>query len=604
MFGDGNGNGYDGWSMSNNARDAYERGEKPLSKWRKADILDELKKIAPDKVSMVEKYNLETLKKYLLTRSAWHHTSMYYNETDFYSLDESYIEDFSADDVKKWVPVVAKNKKSTEFIGSIEYIEWSGTRNHLKATNKKLENVLIEEKGSFYIVKDKNGKELLRKKINSNGTYVHNYEAEERARKEREARRLAREKEIKENSSKKAYKFYRELQANGVEQSNSGKLYPRGKKPDRWNYEHLEDFFKKGDKRLVPTEDFRGFDLEVWNGNAWEVQKDLIKKADIIMPDYTIGQEEMQDFGYKRNDMLPMRKHTAKLLFELGLPIKVLVPLLNGKSTKNDVKNKEAFEEYSYNSLYGIEKTDWQEFIESNEGKAYLSARYVFCEAASHVLNEDMSYMDAMFIDGISDNLFTEKSRIKRYSESPVLCENEEIKSFVKPLLDYFTARFGSIPLEEYGWDLDCVSFAIAKSLTNDKLKEEANRIVEERELRGHIDAGLETIEWLKDRQFNKDEIANIVSDLKPYFEDSIYNNDRFHGKDYDKYYDEFAKKSIVPYLESKAFDNKQEEKKDKVTELQAKLERITGRSFSDLKTETSQKQTMHNSNDDTVRDE
>lgn len=32
--------GYNGWSMSNNAVEAYSNGEKPLSKWTKADIFD------------------------------------------------------------------------------------------------------------------------------------------------------------------------------------------------------------------------------------------------------------------------------------------------------------------------------------------------------------------------------------------------------------------------------------------------------------------------------------------------------------------------------------------------------------------------------------
>ena len=32
--------GYYGYSMSNNAVEAYENGERPLSKWRKSDILE------------------------------------------------------------------------------------------------------------------------------------------------------------------------------------------------------------------------------------------------------------------------------------------------------------------------------------------------------------------------------------------------------------------------------------------------------------------------------------------------------------------------------------------------------------------------------------
>ena len=34
--------GYNGYSMSNNAVSAYDNGEKPLSKWRKSDILEEI----------------------------------------------------------------------------------------------------------------------------------------------------------------------------------------------------------------------------------------------------------------------------------------------------------------------------------------------------------------------------------------------------------------------------------------------------------------------------------------------------------------------------------------------------------------------------------
>ena len=35
--------GYNGFSMSNNAVAAYEDGEKPLSKWTKANIFDTIK---------------------------------------------------------------------------------------------------------------------------------------------------------------------------------------------------------------------------------------------------------------------------------------------------------------------------------------------------------------------------------------------------------------------------------------------------------------------------------------------------------------------------------------------------------------------------------
>lgn len=82
------GNGYDGYSMSNNARAAYAEGEQPLSKWGKKEILDAVSEINPD--IDFSRLTLETLKDRFLTQSSWHHTSMFYNATGFYSIDEDY----------------------------------------------------------------------------------------------------------------------------------------------------------------------------------------------------------------------------------------------------------------------------------------------------------------------------------------------------------------------------------------------------------------------------------------------------------------------------------------------------------------------------------
>ncbi len=275
-----------------------------------------------------------------------------------------------------------------------------------------------------------------------------------------------------------------------------------------------------------------------------------------VMPDYTVEQSEMHDSGYTWDGMLPLRSRMARLLVDMGLPVKQL----HYEDTETEVETAEDIDEHT--GLFGIEKPDWQEFIESDKGKAYLSARYVFCEATSQVVNEEMSYFDARFTDGLSDNNFKEKARLKRYLEQFGLSESDEMKRYVAPLLDDFTKRFYSFPLEEYGWDIVNVTSALAKGLTDEEMREEASRIVEERRLHGFIDNGLETIEWLKGRRFNKDEIDDIVADLKPYFEGSEYDGG-FRGKDYDEYYDEFAEESIVPYLESKAFDIDKELEKE-----------------------------------------
>ena len=84
------GMGYDGWSMSNNARSAYANDKRPLSRWTKSDILDVCENLA--KLNDIEldygklsKLNLFTLKQ-LLVYSEWHHTGKFFNRTDFYEV--------------------------------------------------------------------------------------------------------------------------------------------------------------------------------------------------------------------------------------------------------------------------------------------------------------------------------------------------------------------------------------------------------------------------------------------------------------------------------------------------------------------------------------
>lgn len=84
--------GYNGWSMSNNAVQAYEDGEKPFSKWTKKTLVYELADALdaePEEVAKVLKpYPLKEVKDKCLVYTGWHHTSSRYNLTAFYELDD------------------------------------------------------------------------------------------------------------------------------------------------------------------------------------------------------------------------------------------------------------------------------------------------------------------------------------------------------------------------------------------------------------------------------------------------------------------------------------------------------------------------------------
>ena len=90
------GNGYRGYSMSNNAVAAYENNERPLSKWTKRDILEILSEYSDVDFT---KLSVKTLKEKFLKYTGYHHTSKYYNTTDFYSVDIDFAEMTTQEDV-------------------------------------------------------------------------------------------------------------------------------------------------------------------------------------------------------------------------------------------------------------------------------------------------------------------------------------------------------------------------------------------------------------------------------------------------------------------------------------------------------------------------
>lgn len=72
--------GYSGYSMSNNAIQAYNEGKMPLSKITRKEL---------DKYNItmsVELFKWICQCKNIIKPCEWHHTSKYYNETDFYDL--------------------------------------------------------------------------------------------------------------------------------------------------------------------------------------------------------------------------------------------------------------------------------------------------------------------------------------------------------------------------------------------------------------------------------------------------------------------------------------------------------------------------------------
>lgn len=187
--------GYHGYSMSNNAIQAYNSGKRPWSRWTKTLILEDVKALTIDaheeceedkeeleslkkKFKVLSKCSTDILRKHLLKYTGWHHTSSRYNKTDFYEVDEDIFLTVREKDIQDWIEyakIARKNKPvSVCRLGKITWLQWGGTRRHPSASVLSLSDVFILEKGAFYYVYDPKqaNKLILKKKIDSNGTFV------------------------------------------------------------------------------------------------------------------------------------------------------------------------------------------------------------------------------------------------------------------------------------------------------------------------------------------------------------------------------------------------------------------------------------------------
>jgi hypothetical protein len=129
--------GYHGYSMSNNAMSAYNDGEKPISKWTKSDIISTIENAAKSgdlnlkcDLNVLKKCPSKSLKEMCLSRTSWHHTSSYYNRTNFYSIDFEKIKSLTNEQLS----IEPVEPEHTDEIWKCAFLEWSGTRKHPKAT--------------------------------------------------------------------------------------------------------------------------------------------------------------------------------------------------------------------------------------------------------------------------------------------------------------------------------------------------------------------------------------------------------------------------------------------------------------------------------------
>ena len=192
-----------------------------------------------------------------------------------------------------------------------------------------------------------------------------------------------------------------------------------------------------------------------------------------LQPDYTVTIEDMHDYGYTKDGMLPLRKRAAQRLWSMGLEI-------NKLSSDNTESVVQKFSELTptERTLFGIRKQVWENYLNNEKTPVYLWARKEFCDAASKVANEDMSSVDERFtIDFIETN-FKERMALEQYLANKERPDANVLPGYVPELLDEFSSRLWSNVLHEYGWDESSMPKAIARHLADPAMQKFATDIL------------------------------------------------------------------------------------------------------------------------------
>lgn len=150
--------GYNNYSMSNNAVAAYAAGEMPLSKWTKTALLA----MCGDQAGELSRLSVAELRRELLIKSSWHHTSSHYNKTDFYSFDKNALEDLTPERIIEIIGRRAPRTRKPEpktITAEIRYTTWEGQYRNYRRPKEHTE-IITYRQGDKMITTESGNKRL------------------------------------------------------------------------------------------------------------------------------------------------------------------------------------------------------------------------------------------------------------------------------------------------------------------------------------------------------------------------------------------------------------------------------------------------------------
>ena len=190
-----------------------------------------------------------------------------------------------------------------------------------------------------------------------------------------------------------------------------------------------------------------------------------------ILPDYFITQEEMHKYGYLWNGVLPMTKPAMRNNFQNCLR-------LYEDDTEGYIAGESDIEEHD--GLFGIERSDWKRFIESENGKAYLAARLFESTAVIKMVGEEYSGTDERELgehNKFVSRLKAENIALSNYFKDKWFPLPEAMQPYAENIVAEYAERiFDTFKLEARGKSEEDIKSEIIARIGMPEILSEQNR--------------------------------------------------------------------------------------------------------------------------------
>lgn len=303
------------------------------------------------------------------------------------------------------------------------------------------------------------------------------------------------------------------------------------------DYNEETSEWKQGYYELYSLED-----ANTWHNDTFV--SPIVTDTVAVQPDYSISAEQMHEYGYNWDGMLPMEQTMAITLHGMGFDIF----RLHEDGTEGQVEQSDYIgDEY----LYGIEKSHWLHFINSEEGQNYIRARLSVLEATFQSQGDTIS-------DKLKNEIWDEMTATTAFTnelvERGIVFNPDKYQKYLPELMKNMVSRVRVAQTNKSHLDGE-ITNEIYQYLDKDCQRAYTHEIEYLTKLHGFIDEGLKGFKFLNG------EIDKIVGEsaddltawLKEHFEGSEFAAG-VEGDEFDEWYDAFSEEVVKPYIEDKIY--------------------------------------------------